>query len=234
MENKNNYKLYLVLEPSMIKLDLNEFLDEVILNGVTAIQYRNKFNVESTRMEELDKINEYNIWLIQEKLKFHKENNNIDILFFIDDDYKLANKVGAYGVHVGIHDASPEIIKKEASYLTIGYSCNTIEDCNVAKKYADYAGIGPFTSTTTKSNTREILGVEGIYKLVHELGNMPTVAIGGIDLDNAALVMSSGVTGLAVSSIICGSNKPGEITHQLRKLVDSFYNIDDEDDEDDF
>lgn len=226
MENKNNYKLYLVLEPSMLKLNIKDFLDEVLESGVTAIQYRNKYNKSNIdNINILKKENEENIRIIQEKLHNHK-----NILFYINDDYKLANETGAYGCHVGVKDTFPEIIKKEFPNLKIGYSCNNINDCNIAKTYADYAGIGPFATTSTKSDLREVLGIEGIYSLVHELGNIPTVAIGGIDLETAPLVMSTGVTGLAVSSLICGSDKPGKITSNLRKIIDDFYNIEEDDD----
>ena len=64
----------------------------------------------------------------------------------------------------------------------------------------------PFTKTT------------GIYKLNKAL-NIPAVAIGGINSENAKDVLSSNVSGLAVSSYLCASEKPYEDAVKLMDII---------------
>ena len=49
--------------------------------------------------------------------------------------------------------------------------------------------------------------------------NIPAVAIGGINLDNAEDVFSSGVAGLAVSSFLCMSKKPYDDAKKLLEII---------------
>ena len=197
-------KLYLVLETAYLQMPLNNFLEEVIKGGVSAVQLRNK----SQNIEEK----------LQQAYIIREITNKYGALFIINDNAELAEKVSADGVHIGINDENPEIIRQKYGNIIIGYSCNNKDDVLTANQYADYAGIGPYTETNTKKDHRQILGSKGISH-INSMLNIPAVAIGGINLDNAKDVYSSGVKGLAVSSFLCMSKKPYDDAKKLLEII---------------
>lgn len=204
MDLASKLRLYIVLETSMLKLPLDEFLKEVLKAGVSTIQLRDKYSS------------------IEEKLKISQTirflTNEFNALFIINDNVELAVQAHADGIHLGINDGNIKEIKENYPNLIIGYSCNNLDDVNIANQYADYAGIGPYTNTYTKKDIRQILGSKGIYKLNKAL-NIPSVAIGGINRENAKDVLSSNVSGLAVSSYLCASEKPYEDAVKLMDII---------------
>lgn len=197
-------KLYLVLETKYLLMPLNDFLDEVLKGGVSTVQLRNKSqNID-------DKL--------QCAYITREITDKYGALFIINDNAKLAEKVSADGVHIGVTDEKPEIIRQKYSSMIIGYSCNNKDDVLTANQYADYAGIGPYTETNTKKDHRQILGRQGISN-INSMLNIPAVAIGGINIDNAEDVFGSGVAGLAVSSFLCMSKKPYDEAKKLLEII---------------
>lgn len=204
MDLASKLKLYIVLETSMLKLSLKDFLQEVLRAGVSIIQLRDK----NSSFEEKLKIAQ-----IIRLLTY-----DYNALFIINDSVELAVKSHADGLHLGINDGNIKEIKENYPNLIIGYSCNNLDDVNIANQYADYAGIGPYTNTSTKKDIRQILGSKGIYKLNKAL-NIPSVAIGGINSENAKDVLLSNVSGLAVSSYLCASEKPYEDAVKIMDII---------------
>lgn len=204
MELSEKLKLYLVLETEYLQLPLSDFLENVIKGGVSAIQLRNK-------SQKLDEKLKYAYTIREITAKYN-------VLFIINDSIDMAVKSYADGVHIGINDGSPAFIRNNYKNMIIGYSCNNLEDADTANKYADYAGIGPYTETYTKKDYRQILGTEGIYKINKSL-NIPAVAIGGINTDNAEDILKAGTKGLAVSSFLCKSKTPYDDANRLLDII---------------
>lgn len=204
MDLASKLRLYIVLETSMLKLSLKDFLKEVLKAGISTIQLRDK----NSSFEEKLKIAQ-----IIRLLTY-----DYNALFIINDSVELAVKSHADGLHLGINDGNIKEIKENYPNLIIGYSCNNLDDVNIANQYADYAGIGPYANTSTKKDIRQILGSKGIYKLNKAL-NIPSVAIGGINSENAKDVLLSNVSGLAVSSYLCASEKPYEDAVKLMDII---------------
>lgn len=204
MELSEKLKLYLVLETDYLQLPLSSFLENVIKGGVLTIQLRNK-------SQNLD-----------EKLKYAYTVREItakyNALFIMNDSIDMAVQTYADGVHIGISDGDAALIRQNYKNMIIGYSCNNLEDTDTANKYADYAGIGPYTETYTKKDHRQILGAEGIYKINKAL-NIPAVAIGGINADNALDALKAGTKGLAVSSFLCKSKTPYDDAKRLLDII---------------
>jgi thiamine-phosphate pyrophosphorylase len=208
----DNLKLYLILETDYIKFPLKDFINMVIDGGITAIQLRNKGKTAKENYEIGIELSEY----------LHNKN----ILFVVNDRIDLAKTINCNAVHLGIKDLPIKIAKNKFPEFIIGYSCNNISDLQKAKNYkADYIGIGPAFFTRTKKDLRTLLGIDGIKNLALNT-DIPAVAIGGINQDNANQLSDAGVKGIAVSSVICSSKNPYETTYQLRKIVDNFKNND--------
>lgn len=200
-------RLYLILETSALQMPLKNFLEEVIAGGVTAVQLRDKFSSYDEKLEKAYRIKEY--------LSGYSRH----ILFIINDSAEIAVKSGADGVHLGEKDEPPNIIRARYPNLLIGFSCNNTEDCLTADSYADYAGIGPFAYTGTKKDLRRVIGFGGVKKYADYL-SIPSVAIGGIDIDSAREAIDTGTSGLAVSSYLCSSKKPYEDAKRMRDIID--------------
>ncbi len=150
-------------------------------------------------------------------------------VFIIDDHVELVKRVGADGVHLGKNDMPVDEARRIlGDEFIIGGTANTFEDIQrLAAQGADYIGCGPFRFTTTKKNLAPMLGIEGYENIVSLMKthgiNLPIVAIGGITYDDIPRIMSTGVTGIAISGSVLRADNPVEemkrIAKQLRKGV---------------
>ena len=138
--------------------------------------------------------------------------NKYQTRLIINDDYKIAKKVKADGVHLGENDTCPSIARKHLErWQIIGGTANTIKDCeNLIDKKVDYIGLGPYRFTKTKDNLSPVLGENGFLTILEKLNTkIPIIAIGGITLNDILDIMITGVYGIAVS---------GEITRDFNSI----------------
>lgn len=151
----------------------------------------------------------------------------------IDDDLSVALASGAQAVHLGKHDkpvaeAWQEIGEERKSEgFLVGATANTLEDMlRAAAAGASYIGLGPYRFTETKKNLSPVLGAEGYRKLTgaaREAGiDLPVFAIGGIRLEDVALLMETGVDGLAVSGAIAAAPDPAEATRRFLEEINKY------------
>lgn len=137
----------------------------------------------------------------------------------INDHIDVALACGAEGVHIGQKDLPPEIARKLLGpRALIGLSVSNereVDDANPLGTMIDYVGVGPVFDTPTKPDASAALGIEGIAALCARSLH-PAVAIGGIQLSNAADVKRAKPGGIAVVSAICKSADPRLAAQQLR------------------
>lgn len=144
--------------------------------------------------------------------------------FILNDRPDLAARLDADGVHLGKEDISPSEARKiMGEGKIIGATANTLSDIlNAIENGADYIGLGPFRFTTTKKRLSPVLGLEGIRGIMTELrkrSDIPVVAIGGIEIDDIPQIMTTGVTGIAISGTILNSPKPETTTEIILKTI---------------
>ena len=123
----------------------------------------------------------------------------------VDDHVELVETCGFDGVHLGKCDMDPRKAREIlGADMIIGFTVNSAGDAVLAKTYPiDYVGVGPFRFTSTKKKLAEILGIEGISEIIKILGReIPSVVIGGITVEDIAVVKSAGACGVAVSGAI--------------------------------
>lgn len=130
---------------------------------------------------------------------------------FIDDHAKLAIKYGAYGVHLGMEDL--QVADLDAIYaanLRLGVSTHGIyEVCKALTLNPSYIALGHVFPTKTKQMESQPQGLERLaYQAQMLKGKIPTVAIGGIKLQDAAEVLKTSVGSIAVVTAITKSNEP--------------------------
>lgn len=156
--------------------------------------------------------------LISEGKRLAELCRRYDATLIVDDHPHLVDKIGADGVHLGQNDMpvaeAREILGPKK---IIGATANTFEMlAEAARAGADYAGVGPYRFTTTKTNLSPVLGLEGYTDIVEQCRragiNIPIVAIGGITPDDIPAIMRTGVAGIAASSTILGAANPAAAT----------------------
>ena len=124
-----------------------------------------------------------------------------DTLVLLNDNPELAKEIGADGVHIGQSDmdyfSSRELLGGDA---IIGVTCHNSKELafEAASAGADYVAFGAFFDTQTK--TAKYRADVEILEWWQEAVEIPSVAIGGITVQNAALVIEQGADFIAVSA----------------------------------
>lgn len=119
----------------------------------------------------------------------------------INDDPKLARRLGADGVHIGQDDPSfKEARSTVGPRAIIGVTCHDSRHLamTAAEAGADYVAFGAFYPTATK--TPKTSASADLLEWWSEIFKIPCVAIGGITLDNVTPLIEAGADYIAVSS----------------------------------
>jgi thiamine-phosphate pyrophosphorylase len=124
-----------------------------------------------------------------------------DVAFILNDRPNLAARLGCDGVHIGQQDATYDEARAAMGRdRIVGVTCHGSRDLafDAGEAGADYVAFGSFYPTTTKEVqfTADI----DLLQWWAESMTVPTVAIGGITVDNAAPLIAAGADFIAVSS----------------------------------
>ena len=126
-----------------------------------------------------------------------------EVAFIINDSIGLAKRLNADGVHLGQEDGDPREARKQLGpKVQIGVTCHDSRHLamEAGEAGADYVAFGAFYPTTTKETTHQAdPSILGWWTTLFEL---PCVAIGGINADNAAPLVAAGADFLAVSGAV--------------------------------
>jgi len=124
-------------------------------------------------------------------------------LFLLNDSHQIAVDVGADGVHLGAEDGSIKIARqKSPQNFLIGASCYDSRHLamEAGEQGANYISFGAFFPSKTKKSqgnpTLEIL------EWADEMLDLPIVAIGGINDQNASQLVKAGANFLSVISYV--------------------------------
>jgi len=125
---------------------------------------------------------------IQKGIALAKDKN---IRLYINDEWKLAIKLGGYGAHLGQEDLdalSAEDLKQIASQgLKLGISTHGYFEAARAKSLnPSYVALGPIFETQLKKMNVQPQGVQVLKQWRQLFPNIPLVAIGGITIENTS------------------------------------------------
>ena len=137
----------------------------------------------------------------------------------INDDWRLANALGAAGVHLGRDDAALTEVRRGFAGV-IGATCHdSLAAAREAQSAgADYVAFGSFFASPVKP-----AAVRAPLPLLNEakrILNVPIVAIGGITLENAAAVRAAGADAVAVISAIFSAPDPGQQVAAFNQILE--------------
>ena len=144
-------------------------------------------------------------------------------LFIVNDRLDVALAAGADGVHLGPDDppvidaraVAADTLGGVADAFVLGYSVDTTDGAVEAEAGgADYLGVGAVYATANKSDAGEVIGLEGLRRVVGAV-SIPVVAIGGITPERATAVAATGACGCAAIGAVMGSPEPAEAVRAL-------------------
>jgi thiamine-phosphate pyrophosphorylase len=127
----------------------------------------------------------------------------------VNDYWREAIDAGASFVHLGQGDlAAADLSALRAAQVKIGVSTHNFEELDQAlAARPDYVALGPIYATTLKAMPFPPQGLPRIAEWRARVG-CPLVAIGGITLPRAHLVLAAGADSVAVITDIVTSQHP--------------------------
>ena len=174
------------ITPDIVETDLLLAKVEAALHGgINMLQYRNKTANHKLQTQQARAIlplcRQYNVPLI------------------INDSVKLCLTLDADGVHLGADDGNlAEVRSRIGKDKVLGASCYNRFDLALSAQQAgaSYVAFGACFASSTKPNA-PVAGLDLFTRAKTEL-TIPSVAIGGITLVNAPLVILAGANSIAV------------------------------------
>ncbi|MBK5197395.1 MAG: thiamine phosphate synthase [Methyloceanibacter sp.] len=127
----------------------------------------------------------------------------------VNDYWREAIIAGASFVHLGQEDlAAADLSAIRAAKIRIGVSTHSHAELEAAlAAEADYVALGPVYATTLKAMPWPPQGLPRVAEWRSKL-NCPLVAIGGITLERAPIVLAAGADSVAVITDIVTSQDP--------------------------
>ena len=180
-----------------------EYARELMLGGVSMVQYRNKEGDTRTMLSDAREIKR----VIEGKAKL-----------MMNDRADICIAAGYDGVHVGQEDISPEGARMVVGPdRIVGISTHTLNQLKEADAGpTDYIAYGPVFPTTGKKNPDQLVGLDGL-RAARAATKKPLVAIGGITRANVKSVMETGVDSVAVISDLLSS--PRRAAEEFLRLL---------------
>lgn len=131
--------------------------------------------------------------------------NELNLVFFINDDWRLALELGAHGIHVGQHDDDPALIRQAIGpEMLLGVSCyaDPQRAQRLLQHQVAYIAFGAmYTSSTKPLAPTAPLDVLHEGQALCQALDSPrpaVVAIGGIGVSQAATLAANGADSIAV------------------------------------
>jgi thiamine-phosphate pyrophosphorylase len=198
-------KLYPITDTSISGLSHAEQIERLAAGGASLIQLREK-NASPREF-------------YQAALDAMVLAKRLGVQLVINDRVDIAIAVKADGVHLGQDDLP---VGKARMLLgegrIIGFSTHTVDQALEADSApVDYIAIGPVFPTSTKENPDAIVGLAKVHEVKLRISK-PLVAIGGITLETARLVIDTGADSIAVISDLLATT---DITARTRGFLES-------------
>lgn len=182
-------------------------VEAALQGGIHILQYRNKHASHKLQTQQarglLPLCRQYNVPLI------------------INDSVELCLAVDADGVHLGADDGSlTECRARIGTHKILGASCYNRFDLafSAEKQGADYVAFGACFTSKTKPNA-PVADLDLFSRARAEL-NIPSVAIGGIDLQNAQQCIHAGAKAIAVIQAIFAADDVKLASQQFSQLFE--------------
>ena len=183
-------------------------VEATLQGGISVLQYRNKFASHKLQTQQARAI-----------LPLCRQ---YQVPFIINDSIKLCLTLDADGVHLGGDDGNLiEARARLGADKILGASCYNRFDLALSAQEAgaDYVAFGACFASSTKPNA-PVAGLD-LFKLAKMQLHIPSVAIGGITLENALSVIKSGASAIAVINAVFTADDIKLTTQQFTQLFNN-------------
>jgi thiamine-phosphate pyrophosphorylase len=199
-------RLYVILDATLLNNSPHNCAQELAAAGVRLLQYRDK--AASARD------------LLKTSRELVSSLPSIGCSLILNDRPDIAVLAGAAGVHVGQEDLDPTKARAVVGEdIWIGASTHNLEQFRAAAaSSADYIAIGPVFATTSKANPDPVVGLE-LIRQARPLTSKPIVAIGGITLERARSVITTGADSVAIIRDVVCAREPGEQARRYLEIL---------------
>jgi thiamine-phosphate pyrophosphorylase len=178
------------------------YVEAALAGGARLLQYRDKSTDEARRLREA------------EALRTLCENYGATLI--INDDAELAARLGV-GLHLGQEDgslaAARALLGRQA---VIGGTCHAQLALaeQAAREGASYVAFGRFFNSLTKPGAPA--ATLDLLETAKARVALPIVAIGGVDLHNAAPLIERGASMIAVIHALFAADSAAEVERRAR------------------
>ncbi|MEW8959340.1 MAG: thiamine phosphate synthase [Moorella sp. (in: firmicutes)] len=137
----------------------------------------------------------------------------------INDRVDVALAVDAEGVHLGESSLPPDTARRLLGPdKIVGVSVHSLAAAREAERAgADYILFGHVFPTASKKGIPP-RGLTALGEVAAGVG-IPTIALGGINAENAALCLAAGARGVAVMSAVMAASDPAAAVAGLKKAL---------------
>lgn len=145
---------------------------------------------------------------------------NHKTLFLINGSLRLAKEINADGLHFDSYNTVPSEVKQGlGKECIVGYTLSNDMDRvrwaeEVGADYVSFCSVFPTCSATQC----QIVSLETV-RTARSRTALPIFAAGGINLDNAHLVLEAGVDGIAVTSALLKAKDPEQTARSFKKII---------------
>jgi len=187
---------------------LLDVTEKALQGGAVMVQYRHKSATHEQRREQAK--------VLQALCRRYGKP------FIINDFIDLCLELDTDGIHVGESDEAVAVVRaKVGPSKIVGASCYGNMDL-VRKAYqagASYVAFGGFYPSRIKKYpvTTEL---DIVAQMKKEIPSLPSVAIGGITLENAVPLVSQGVDMISVISSVYFAENPEEAARAFSRLFE--------------
>jgi thiamine-phosphate pyrophosphorylase len=134
--------------------------------------------------------------------KIKKITKKYKVKFIINDNSRLAKRVGADGCHIGQLDNTVSSARNDIKKKTIGVTCHNSKKLALKafKEKADYLAFGSFFKSRLKPNAKKA-DLKILFWAKKKI-RKPIVVIGGINDKNYKKLIKAGANYIAISTFI--------------------------------
>ena len=198
-------RIYPITDTHISGLTHAEQVERLIAGGARLIQLRDKTATPREFFADADRA-----------LEIARRH---DVKIIINDRADIALALRADGVHLGQEDLPPAEARRMLGVgAIIGYSTHSIEQVREAVSLPiDYLAIGPIFPTSSKLRADPVIGLDSLREIRLIIGDLPLVAIGGVNRATLESVFDAGADSVAIIGDILSA--PTEIEVRMRDLL---------------
>ena len=142
----------------------------------------------------------------------------------VNDRLDVALAANAAGVHLGEKSLPVETVVEWRRFVgrmdfLIGVSCHSLESARAAGRGgADYIFFGPVFATPSKAAFGAPQGIERLREVCASV-EIPVLAIGGVNLENARACLAAGASGVAAIRLFQDVKDAAGLAEGLREIL---------------